>query len=482
MPGIISTPAIAKGFLLDGQWINHGAVAEIHSPYDQSIVGAVAVATRTHAEQSIAAAVRAFEATRRMPAFERQRILREIAQSIAQRHEEFARIICLEAGKPIKTARAEVDRAVFTFTIAAEEAGRIGGEYLPMDLQTVTAGRWGIVRRFPVGAIAAITPFNFPLNLVAHKVAPAIACGCTMVLKPAPQTPLTALLLAEVVQQAGLPAGALNVLPLSNEDAAPLISDERLAMLTFTGSAAAGWQLKNKAGKKRVTLELGGNAAVVVHSDADLDFAAERCVAGGFSYSGQSCISVQRILVHRAAYEKFLERFLTRVAELKIGDPQDEATDLGPLIRESDAKRAAEWIQEAVAAGAKLLCGGKRSGGALLEPTVLTGTTAQMRVNCEEVFAPVKTVEAYDDFPQALASVNSTRYGLQAGLFTNDARLIFQAYNELQVGGVIVGDVPTFRIDHMPYGGVKDSGLGREGLRYAIEEMTERKLLVLNLK
>ena len=481
MPGIVSTPVVAKGFLLDGQWITDSAVAEIHSPYDQSIVGAVAMATRAHAEQAITTAVRVFETTRRSPAFERQRILREIAESIEQRREEFARSICLEGGKPIKTARAEVDRAVFTFTVAAEEAGRIGGEYLPMDLQTSTAGRWGMVRRFPIGAIAAITPFNFPLNLVAHKVAPAIACGCTMVLKPAPQTPLTALLLAEVVQQAGLPAGALNALPLSNEDAAPLISDHRLAMLTFTGSAAVGWQLKSKAGKKRVTLELGGNAGVIVHSDADLDFAAERCIAGGFSYSGQSCISVQRILVQRSVYQKFLDRFLAGVAQLKMGDPQDEATDLGPLIRESDAKRAAEWVQEAVAAAAKLLCGGKRNG-ALLEPAVLTGTTTNMRVNSEEVFAPVKTVEAYDDFSQALASINSTRYGLQAGLFTNDARLIFQAYDDLQVGGVILGDVPTFRIDHMPYGGVKDSGLGREGLRYAIEEMTERKLLLMNLK
>jgi acyl-CoA reductase-like NAD-dependent aldehyde dehydrogenase len=481
MSSVISTSATAKGFLLDGQWINNGTVSEIRSPYDQRVVGAVGMATRAHAEQAVTAAVRAFEVTRRLPAYERQRILRDVARGIAQRHEEFSRSICSEAGKPIKTARAEVDRAVFTFTVAAEEAGRIGGEYLPMDLQASTAGRWGMVRRYPVGAIAAITPFNFPLNLVAHKIAPAIACGCTMVLKPAPQTPLTALLLAEVVQQDGLPAGALNVLPLSNEDASPLITDDRLAMLTFTGSAAAGWQLKSRSGKKRVTLELGGNAGVIIHSDADLDFAAERCVAGGFSYSGQSCISVQRILVHRSIYNEFLENFLGRVAKLKIGDPQDEATDLGPLIRESDAKRAVDWILEAIADGARLLRGGKRDG-ALVEPTVLTGTTAKMRVNCEEVFAPVKTVEAYDDFSQALASINSTRYGLQAGLFTNDARLIFQAYDDLQVGGVIVGDVPTFRIDHMPYGGVKDSGLGREGLRYAIEEMTERKLLVMNLK
>jgi len=470
-----------SGFLLDGGWVTQGTIAEIHSPFDQSTVSAVTLASRQQAEQAVAAAVRAFEQTRRLPAFERQRILHAISQSISQRHEELARSICQEAGKPIKTARAEVDRAVFTFTIAAEEAGRIGGEFLPLDLQAFTAGRWGLVRRYPIGAIAAITPFNFPLNLVAHKIAPAIACGCTMVLKPAPQTPTPALLLAEIVEKAGWPAGALNVLPLSNEDAAPLISDDRLAMLTFTGSAPVGWQLKSKAGKKRVTLELGGNAGAIIHSDADLDHAAERCVTGGFSYAGQSCISVQRILVQSSVYDKFLDKFLAGVAKLQTGDPMDATTDVGPLIRPSDAARVESWIKEAVAAGAKLWCGGKRTGS-LIEPTVLTHTTPTMKVNCEEVFAPVKTVEPYDDFRQALATVNDSPYGLQAGLFTRDANLIFQAYDELQVGGLIVGDVPTFRVDHMPYGGVKDSGLGREGLRYSIEEMTERKLLVMNLK
>ncbi|HLQ52581.1 MAG TPA: aldehyde dehydrogenase family protein, partial [Terriglobales bacterium] len=397
------------------------------------------------------------------------------------RHEEFARSIALESGKPIKTARAEVDRAVFTFTVASEEAARIGGEYLPLDLQELAAQRWGIVRRFPVGAIAAITPFNFPLNLVAHKVAPAIAAGCTVVLKPAPQTPLTALLLAEVVQNAGWPAGALNVLPLSNEDAALLVRDDRLRMLTFTGSSAVGWRLKAEAGKKRVTLELGGNAAVIVHSDADLDYAAERCAVGGFSYAGQSCIAVQRIFVQQSVYQKFVEKFLTRVRDFKAGDPLDEATFIGPLIREQDAIRAQQWVEEAVSAGAKLLIGGHRQGS-LMEATVLTNTRQEMRVNCEEVFAPVKTVEPYTDFGQALAEINASTYGLQAGLFTRDAVLIFRAYEELEVGGLIVGDAPTFRIDHMPYGGVKDSGLGREGLRYAIEEMTERRLLVMNLK
>ena len=468
-------------YLLDGRFSTEGHPVEIRSPYDQKVVGIATFAGPEQVEAAIAAAVRSFEVARKLPSYERQRVLREVAQQIKSRREEFARSITLEAGKPIKTARAEVDRAVFTFTIAAEEATRIGGEFLPLDLQESTAGRWGMVRRFPVGPIAAITPFNFPLNLVAHKVAPAIAAGCTMVLKPAPQAPLTALLLAEVVQNAGWPAGALNVLPLSNEDAGLLVHDDRLRMLTFTGSSAVGWRLKAQAGKKRVTLELGGNAGVIVHSDADLDDAAERCAIGSFSYAGQSCIAVQRIFAHKSVYERFLEKFLAHVRSFKVGDPMDEATFIGPLIREQDAIRAQRWVEEAVAAGAKLLYGGDRKG-ALMEATVLTNTRPQMRINCEEVFAPVKTIEPYEDFNQALEAINASPYGLQAGLFTRDAGLIFRAYQQLQVGGVIVGDVPTFRIDHMPYGGVKDSGIGREGLRYAIEEMTERKLLVMNLK
>jgi acyl-CoA reductase-like NAD-dependent aldehyde dehydrogenase len=407
--------------------------------------------------------------------------LRSISGKVAERREQFARTMALEAGKPVKTARAEVDRAIFTFSVAAEEAGRIGGEYLPLDLQEFTAGRWGIVRRYPVGPIAAITPFNFPLNLVAHKVAPAIAAGCTIVLKPAPQTPLTALMLAEVVQESGWPAGALNVIPTTNEDAALIVSDDRLKMLSFTGSSAVGWRLKANSGKKKVTLELGGNAAAIIHSDTDLDFAAERCAVAGFSYSGQSCISVQRILVHKSAFDSFLQKFVERAKKLKTGDPLDESTEIGPLIRQSDAERAVNWVQEAVAAGAHRVLGGGRKGS-VVEPTILTSTRAEMKVNCEEVFAPVKTVEPYEDFSDALSRVNRSPYGLQAGLFSNDARLIFQAFDQLEVGGLIVGDVPTFRIDHMPYGGVKDSGLGREGLKYAIEEMTEPRLLAMNLR
>ena len=481
MAQMTATPVSTQGFFVDGKWIEEGDPVEIRAPYDGSVIASVFQGRREHAEAAIGAAVKAFGTTRRLPAFERQRVLRRVSENITERKQEFARTMAQEAGKPIKAARTEVERAIFTFNVAAEESTRIYGEYLPLDWQEFTAGRWGIVRRFPLGPIAGITPFNFPLNLVAHKVAPAIAAGCPLVLKPAPQTPLTALLLAEAVQQAGWPDGGLNVLPLSNDDAGLLVTDERIKLISFTGSAAVGWQIKKNCGKKKVVLELGGNAGVIVHSDADLAYAADRCVAGGFAYAGQTCISVQRILVERSAFAKFTDLLLEGVKKLKTGDPLDDSTDLGPLIRESDAIRASEWIQEAVRGGARLLCGGQRRGP-MLEPTVLTGTRPEMKVNCQEIFAPVVTVEAYDDFNQALKQINNSPYGLQAGLFTRDAKLIFNAYEELEVGGLIAGDVPAFRIDHMPYGGVKDSGLGREGLRYAIEEMTEPKLLVMNLK
>ena len=474
-------PVATHGFFIDGKWREEGDLVEIRAPYDGAVVGRVFRGRREHAEAAIAAAVKAFGTTRRLPAFERQRVLRQIATGMQERKEEFSRTLAQEAGKPIKTARIEVERAIFTFNIAAEETVRGYGEYLPLDWQQSTAGRWGIVRRFPLGPIAGISPFNFPLNLVAHKVAPAMAAGCSMVLKPAPQTPLSALLLAEVVQQAGWPDGGLNVLLLSNEHSELLVTDERIKLISFTGSASVGWGIKNKAGKKKVVLELGGNSAVIVHSDYDLKYAADRCVTGGFAYAGQSCISVQRILVENSVYGKFTDLLLAGVSKLKVGDPLDESCDLGPLIRESDAIRAADWIQEAIRGGARLLCGGKRTGS-LLEPTVLTGTRPDMKVNCQEIFAPVVTVEPYNDFASALREANNSPYGLQAGLFTRDAKLIFQAYEELEVGGLIAGDVPTFRVEHMPYGGVKDSGLGREGLRDAIQEMTEPKLLVMNLR
>jgi acyl-CoA reductase-like NAD-dependent aldehyde dehydrogenase len=477
MPAAIES--INLGFLLDGQWRNDGERIEVLSPGTRQRVGVTYRATRADAEAAIRAAARGFEITRHMGGYERQRILRAISSGIEKNSEELARMVALEAGKPIKTARVEVDRAIFTFSVAAEESVRVGGEYLPLDWQASTAGRWGIVRRFPLGPIAAITPFNFPINLVAHKVAPAIAAGCTVVLKPAPQTPLTALRLAQIIEQAGWPAGALNVLPLSNEDAGILVSDDRLKLLTFTGSTAVGWALKQKAGKKRVVLELGGNAGVVICADANLDYAADRCVTGGYGYAGQSCISVQRILVEESAYDRFLSALVARVQKLKVGNALDESTDVGPLISEEAAGRVIQWIEEAMRDGAKIVCGGHRNGS-MVTPTVLTDTKPDMRVNCMEIFGPVVTVEKFSNYEESLNALNRSEFGLQAGVFTRDFKRITRAFETLEVGGLMIGEVPTFRIDHMPYGGAKDSGLGREGLRYAIEEMTEPRLLAIN--
>jgi acyl-CoA reductase-like NAD-dependent aldehyde dehydrogenase len=475
------TPVATHGFFMDGRWIDDGDVVEVSAPYDGSLVGRVTQARREHADAAIAAAVKAFGTTKRLPAFERQRVLRRIAQQIAERRDEFSRTLAQEAGKPIKLARIEVERAIFIFNVAAEEATRIYGEYLPLDWQEFTVGRWGIVKRFPLGPIAGITPFNFPLNLVAHKVAPAIAAGCPIVLKPAPQTPLCALLLAECVQQAGWPDGGFNVLPLSNEDAGLLVTDDRIKLISFTGSVPVGWDIKRRAGKKKVVLELGGNAGAIVHRDADLEYAAERCIAGSFGYAGQTCISVQRILVEDSVYGKFTDLLVEGVKKLKTGDPMEESTDIGPLIRESDAIRVTQWVEEAARSGARVLCGGQRHGS-IVEPTVLTATKPEMKVNCQEIFGPVVTVEPYQSFDEALRRINHSNYGLQAGVFTRDVKLLFEAYDELEVGAVVAGDIPSFRIDQMPYGGVKDSGIGREGLRYAIEEMTEPKLLVMNLR
>ena len=476
-----SAPTRSIGFFLNDNWYTHGTEHVIMSPFDKSVIAITYEAGSDDVETAIQSAVQAFEITRKMSSYQRAAILHKIADGIHHRREEFASTICQEAGKPIKTARIEVDRGIYTFQVAAEEASRIYGEYLPLDTLEATVGRWGLCRRFPLGPVFAITPFNFPLNLVAHKVAPAIAAGCPLILKPAPQTPVTGLMLAEVVHEAGWPEGALAVMPLSNDDAGLLVADDRIKLLTFTGSAPVGWALKSKAGKKRVTLELGGNAGVIVHKDADLAYAAHRCVVGGFSYGGQTCISVQRILVEESVFDRFTKLLVEGVGKLKSGDPSDEGTDVPPLIREQDAIRATEWINEAVESGAKILAGGKRKG-AFVEPTVLTGTAPEMRVNCDEIFAPVVTVEPYDDFGEALHQVNHSNYGLQAGLFTRDALLIQTAFNELEVGGLIVGDVPSFRVDQMPYGGMKDSGFGREGLRYSIEDMTERKLLVMALR
>jgi len=467
------------GFLLDGEWKKTGERVEVRSPFDGRPVGETFQAGPADVERAIVSAEKAFEKTGRLPTYERTGVLERAAEGIRRERENLALSIAREAGKPLKTARVEADRAALTFTDAAEEVKRLNGEWLPLDRIEAARGRWGLVRRFPLGPIAAISPFNFPLNLVAHKLAPALGAGNTVVLKPASQTPLTALRLARILMEAGLTPGALHVLPCTPAVASPLCTDDRFKLLTFTGSPAVGWGLKSRAGKKRVVLELGGNAGCIVHSDADLRYAAERCTFGGFSYAGQSCISVQRILVQKQVYGRFLDEFLPRVESLKVGDPLDESTDVGPMISEKEAQRVEEWVAEARKAGAQVRLGGERRG-ALVPPTILTDVKRDMKVSCLEVFAPLVTVSPYEEFADALAQVNDSAYGLQAGLFTKDISLIFRAYETLEVGGLVVGDVPTFRIDPMPYGGVKDSGLGREGARYALEEMTERKLLVVS--
>ncbi len=467
-------------FLVGGERRSSAERVEIRSPYDQQVIGIVSYASPQDAEEAIARAASAFETTRRLPSYARADILRRVANELAARKEELAELITLEAGKPIRDARTEVTRAITTFTVAAEEAKRMGGELLPLDWLPGSENRWALVRRFPIGPILGITPFNFPLNLVAHKVAPALASGNPIIIKPAPQTPLSALRLGEIVLESGWPEGGLSVLPCSNDVAGQMLADERIRMLSFTGSAEVGWMLKARVPKKKVVLELGGNAAVIVHEDADLDYAARRSVQGGFGYAGQTCISVQRIYVHESVVEPFLTRVLEGVRNLIVGDPREETTDVGPMISVAAAERAERWIREAVEAGAKVLVGGERSG-AFLMPTVLTDVTPEMRVSCEEVFAPVVVVSRYADFDEAIRQVNASRYGLQAGVFTRDVKRIFRAYEAIDVGGLIINDVPTYRADHMPYGGVKESGVGREGVRYAIEEMTEPRVLVVNL-
>lgn len=476
-------PAEEIGWIVGGSEHRSGTRLQVRSPFDQSLIAEVWQATWTDAQQAVTAAVAGFARSSILASWERQKILTAVAARMQTDHEQFAQTIMREAGKPITTARAEVDRAILTFRLAAEESTRMGGEVMPLDLIPSSTGRWGMSRRFPSGPVLAITPFNFPLNLVAHKLAPAIACGCSVILKPAPQTPLSSWRLVRAILEAGWPAEALAFLPLSNEDTSRLVSEEdRIRVVSFTGSARVGWELKSLAKKKRVLLELGGNAAMIVHRDwPDLESAAQSAVKGGFGYAGQSCISVQRVFVQQSIFQQFCEAVVRQVEKLKVGDPALDSTDVGPLIRESDAERVKNWIDEATVAGAILLAGGTRTGS-MMSPTVLTGTRSPMKVSDEEIFGPVITIEPYEDFADAIAAVNASKYGLQAGLLTRDAGLIQEAYRALEVGAVIVGDAPTWRLDSMPYGGVKDSGEGREGVRYAMEEMTEPRLLVMALK
>ncbi len=464
--------------LINGEWRETATELKVLSPFDKKTVGVTYIAGEAEVEEALASSHAAFGVLKKLPSYRRAEVIRKTAEGMAKREEELARTISLEAGKPIRDARGEVRRAAATFELAAEESKRLGGEVMPLDIMPGSEGRIGIIRRFPVGVVLGISPFNFPLNLVAHKVAPAMASGNPIILKPAQKTPISALLLAEIVTEAGWPAGGVNVIVTTNEDAERLFLDERVKKLTFTGSAKIGWMLKNRAGAKKVTLELGGNAGAVVHEDSDIEFAAKRCTAGAFAYAGQVCISVQRIYAHRPVFERFKGLFLENCSKLRVGDPLDESTDIGPMIEEAAAVRTEEWVKEAVAGGAKVLAGGSRNG-AFFPPTVLTGTRPSMKVCGEEVFAPVVSLESYDTFEEAVELVNSGLYGLQAGVFTRDIGRIFYAFETLDVGGVVVNDVPTYRVDNMPYGGVKMSGFGREGVRYAIEEMTELKLLAL---
>jgi glyceraldehyde-3-phosphate dehydrogenase (NADP+) len=463
--------------LINGKWEDGAQVREIKSPFDGAVVAKVHFAGRAQVEQAISDAQAAFARTRKLSSYERAAALEKISSEISRRSKEIAESIVLSSGKPLKYAKGEVSRGANTFKIASEEAKRIYGETIPLDLTPQTKKRWGIVGHFPLGVIAGISPFNFPLNLVAHKVAPALATGNAFIARPASQVSSTTMLLSEIVAETDYPAGGFNAVPCGYEAAEPLIEDERVKMITFTGSPDIGWDLKKKAHKKMVTLELGGNAAVVIEPDANLEYAVPRAVMGGFAYSGQVCISIQRIFLHDAIYDRFMADFVAAVEKLRMGDPLDINTDIGPMINLSAAEQTEEWINEAVDNGAHIVVGGNRDG-AMFEPTILTDVRPDSWL---EAFAPVVVVYRYHDFEEALKEVNNSIYGLQAGVFTNDLNKAYQAFGRLDVAGVIINDVPTFRIDHMPYGGIKESGFGREGLRYAIQEMTEMKLLAINL-
>lgn len=466
--------------LIDGEWVAAAQTVPIHNPFDGRVVGQAPQAAPADMDRAIAAAHRCFSEYRQWPRHRRAKLLTAIATRLLEAREEFATLMAAEAGKPLQYAQGEVDRAVATFTWAAEEAKRIGGETPPLDAAPAGEGYLAVTSRLPVGPVAAISPFNFPLNLVAHKVAPALAVGASVVLKPPPQAPLTSLRLGRVVQEAGAPAGVLNVVPCSVAVAGQLVTDERMQILSFTGSAKVGWALKAKAGRKRVLLELGGNAAAIVHDDADLEWAAGRLAVGAFAYAGQVCISAQRLYVHAAVYDAFMERFLAAVTRLPVGDPSDGRTVVGPMIDETSAARVEAWVREAVDRGARLLLAGTRKG-TLFSPVVLADVDPAMEVVCEEVFGPVVVVASYRNFDEAVSLANRSVYGLQASVFTRQIDRVFESFAGLEVGGVIINDYPMFRVDHMPYGGVKASGLGREGVRYTMEAMTEPRLLVVRL-
>lgn len=466
--------------LIGHEWVETEKKEEIKSPYDGKTVGAICIGSEKDLDRAIEASLEAYKMTKEMSRADRAFLLLKIADGIKNKTEDFAKTIALEAGKPIKQARREVERAVSTFTIASEEAKRLGGEIIPIDIEKNTRGYFASALRFPIGPIAAISPFNFPLNLVAHKVAPAIASGNTIVHKPAHNTPITAVKLGKIIEEAGAIPGTYNLIQCKKPTSELLARDERLKMLTFTGSAEIGWYLKSLANKKKVTLELGGNAGVVIDKDSDLKWAASRCVEGSFAYAGQICISIQRIFVERSVFDNFTDIFIKETGKLKVGDPLLEETFVGPLIDKESADRIMNWIDEAVNKGAKVLYGGERDKN-IIQPTVLTNVKTDCKISKEEAFGPIVIIEPCRNFIDGIDRVNDSKFGLQASVFTYDMRKVKTAFQTIDAGGIIVNDYPTFRVDNYPYGGIKESGFGREGIRFAIEEMTELKTLVFNL-
>src|SRR6056297_3565948 len=462
-----------------GEFVSTNQTLEVENPYTQKVFAQTYLAGKEELEISIKKGKEVEEEMKNLPVYKRYEILMQIAHKIEEQKDELAETLVKQAGKPWKYALGEINRAIQGFTIAAEESKRLPKEYLSIDWTPKGEGKEGLIKHFPVGLMAGISPFNFPMNLAVHKIAPAIAAGNPIILKPARTTPLSVLQLAKIIDKTDLPKGAFSVLPMDREAGNQLVTDERIKMLSFTGSPNVGWQMKANAGKKKVALELGGNAGVIVSDQSDLELAVKKCLVGGFAYSGQVCIHVQRIIVHEKVFDKFVERFITETKKLKFGAPDDEATDISVMIDETNAKRVETWVDEAVNDGAAILYGGKRKG-AYFEPTIITNTKREMKVCALEIFGPVVTVEKFSDFSQAVDMINDSEYDLQAGVFTNSIIEMNHSFNELEVGGVIINDIPTFRVDHMPYGGIKNSGFGREGVKYAIQEMMEPRLLIKN--
>lgn len=470
----------AQRFLIGGEWRKSGQILDVYFPFNGELAGQVFQATDSDLEDAVVASQRGFEITRKLSSFQRAEILRKLALLMENARASLVEALILEGGKTRGVAEAEFARALETIRVSSEEAKRIGGELVPIDWTEAGAHHQGVLKHFPLGPVLGIAPFNYPLNLACHKLGPAIAAGNSFILKPASATPLSALILGELVLEAGFPPEALSVVVCAGRKAEQLVSDPRISYFTFTGSSAVGWHLKSVAGRKRVGLELGGNAAAIVHEDANLEYAVGRIVMGGFTNAGQNCISVQRVLLHQPVYNEALDLIQGRTERLRSGDPRDSEVDVGPMIDEQAAADTLEVVEEAVNGGARVLVGGTRQG-AMFEPTIVVDTQSDMRINREEIFAPVITVSAYQDFDEAIRLANDTDFGLQSGLFTQNVNRIMKAFEEVQVGGLQVNDVSTFRVDQMPYGGVKGSGIGKEGPRYAIEEMTEHKLMVLNL-